>query len=146
MSIRSLDYTPELWRQLIGVFGWLDVPMRAWAYPVISLLLAPCFVGALGLAGAARARVAVLALAAALAYCCAVFIIFFVTLTPTTADRIHGLQGRYFLVVLPLLAIALSAMLNRHGPGRLAAVAALVSAVLSIVAMTEALWRAHWLG
>ena len=146
MSIRSLDYTPELWRQLIGVFGWLDVPMRAWAYPVISLLLAPCFVGALGLAGAARARVAVLALAAALAYCCAVFIIFFVTLTPTTADRIHGLQGRYFLVVLPLLAIALSAMLNRHGPGRLAAVAALVSAVLSIGAMTEALWRAHWLG
>jgi uncharacterized membrane protein len=146
MSITSLDYAPELWRQLIGVFGWLDVPMRAWAYPAISVLLAPCFVGALGLSGTARARAAVVAVATALAYCCAVFIIFFVTLTPTTADRIHGLQGRYFLVLLPLLAIVLSAMLNHRGPGGLHAVSGLAGAFVSMLAMAEALWHAHWAG
>jgi uncharacterized membrane protein len=146
MSITSLDYAPELWRQLIGVFGWLDVPMRAWAYPAISVLLAPCFVGALGLSGTARARAAVVAVATALAYCCAVFIIFFVTLTPTTADRIHGLQGRYFLVLLPLLAIVLIAMLNHRGPGGLHAVSGLAGAFVSMLAMAEALWHAHWAG
>ena len=41
--VTSLDYSWELWRQLIGVFGWLDVPMRDWVYPIISLLLALTF-------------------------------------------------------------------------------------------------------
>jgi uncharacterized membrane protein len=85
----------------------------------------------------------VTALLAALAYCAAVFIIFFITLTPSTAERIHGLQGRYFIAVLPLLAIVVSAIINR-GTGRLAAVAALAGAFISITAMSEALWRVHW--
>jgi uncharacterized membrane protein len=72
-----------------------------------------------------------------------VFAIFFVTLTPTTADRILGLQGRYFIAVLPLLAIVLSALVNR-GAGRLAAAAALASTLLSVAVMSEALWRVHW--
>jgi uncharacterized membrane protein len=145
MSFTSLDYSIELWRQLIGVFGWLDVPMLPWAYTVISLLLAVCLFDALALPLAARLRVGAIALATALVYCVAVLAIFFVTLTPTTAERIQGLQGRYFIAVLPLLAIVLSALVNR-GAGRLAAAAALANAFVSVAAMSEALWRVHWSG
>ena len=145
MSITSLDYTPELWRQLIGTFGWLDVPMRPWTYAAVTLLLALCLLERLGLPRAARMRAAAIAFLATLGYCLAVFVIFFVTLTPSTAERIHGLQGRYFIAVLPLLAVILSAIVNR-GVGRVAALAAFASAILSIAAMTDALWRAHWSG
>jgi uncharacterized membrane protein len=143
MSFTSLDYSAELWRQLIGVFGWLDIHMLPWAYAAISLLLLVCLFDALALPLAARLRVGGIALATTLAYCVAVFAIFFVTLTPTTADRILGLQGRYFIAVLPLLAIVLSALVNR-GAGRLAAAAALASTLLSVAVMSEALWRVHW--
>jgi uncharacterized membrane protein len=145
MSLTSLDYVPELWRQLIGVFGWLDVPLRPWAYAAISFLLALCLPDTLALPRAARARAAAVALLTALAYCAAVFVIFFITLTPSTAERIHGLQGRYFVALLPLLAIVVSAIINR-GTGRLAAVAAVAGAFVSIAMMSEALWRVHWAG
>jgi uncharacterized membrane protein len=143
MSFTSLDYSAELWRQLIGVFGWLDIHMLPWAYAAISLLLLVCLFDALALPLAARLRVGGIALATTLAYCVAVFAIFFVTLTPTTAERIHGLQGRYFIAIPPLLAIVLSAIINR-GAGRLAAAAALASTLLSVAVMSEALWRVHW--
>jgi uncharacterized membrane protein len=145
MSVTSLDYTPELWRQLIGLFGWLDVPMRPWIYAATSLLLALCSFERLALSPTVRMRAAAIALLAAIVYCLAVFVIFFVTLTPSTADRIHGLQGRYFIVVLPLLAVVVSAMVNR-GTDHLAVFAAYGSAALSIGAMTDALWGAHWSG
>jgi uncharacterized membrane protein len=143
MSLTSLDYAPELWRQMIGVFGWLDVPMRPWTYALISILVALCLPDALAVAPTARARVAAVALLAALAYCAAVFVIFFITLTPSTAERILGLQGRYFIALLPLLAIVVSAIINRC-TGRLAPLAALAGAFISLAAMSDALWRAHW--
>jgi uncharacterized membrane protein len=145
MSLTSLDYAPTLWRQLIGVFGWLDVPMRPWTYAAISLLLMPCFLDSFALPRTARAQIALIACAATIAYCLAVFVVFFVTLTPSAANRIHGLQGRYFIVVLPLVGIFLSAIINRR-IGRLPAVTAVASAFVSIAAMAEALWRVYWSG
>jgi uncharacterized membrane protein len=145
MSVTSLDYTPELWRQLIGMFAWLDVSMRPWTYAAITLLLALCSLEKLALSRATRIRAAAIAVLAVLLYCLAVFVIFFVTLTPSMDDRIHGLQGRYFIAILPLLALILSAIVNR-GVGRLAPLGAFASAFLSIGAMTDALWRAHWSG
>src|SRR6185437_4698433 len=29
----------ELWKELIGVFGWLDVAMPGWTYPMLSILV-----------------------------------------------------------------------------------------------------------
>jgi hypothetical protein len=139
----SLDYTGELWRQLIGVFGWLDVRMRGWAYPVISLLVVPTLFDRLEFCRLTRWKVACIAALTAFSYCLAVFCTFFITLTPTNAERIHGLQGRYFIVILPLLALSISALVNRS-PGRACASAAMASAIISAAAMMEALWRAHW--
>jgi hypothetical protein len=72
-----------------------------------------------------------------------VFAIFFIMQTPTGSDRIYGLQGRYFIVVVPLAAVAVSAVLNRSlGRGR--GPVAIASSLISAAAMTESLWRAHW--
>ena len=35
----SLDFMGELWRQLVGVLGWLDTPLHPLAYPAITGLL-----------------------------------------------------------------------------------------------------------
>jgi uncharacterized membrane protein len=142
-AITSLDYTGELWRQLIGVFGWLDVRMRSWVYPIISLLLMLTFFDTLGFGRTTRWKVACIAAFTALCYLLAVFVTFFITLTPTTADRIHGLQGRYIIVILPLLALSVSAVVNR-GLGRASAPVAMASALISAAAIMDALWRAHW--
>jgi uncharacterized membrane protein len=141
--ITSLDYSAELWKQLIGVFGWLDVPMRSLAYPLISGLLVFTLFDELGFDRAARWRIAIVSAFTILSYCLAVFVIFFITLTPSNADRIHGLQGRYFIVVLPLLALGLSAMANRS-LGRATAPTAITCSLLSAGAMMDALWRFHW--
>jgi uncharacterized membrane protein len=142
-AITSLDYTGELWRQLIGVFGWLDVRMRSWVYPIVSLLLVLTFFDRLEFGRTTRWKVASIAAFTAFCYCLAVFGTFFITLTPSTAERIHGLQGRYFIVILPLLALGVSAVVNR-GLGRAGAPVAIASAFISAAAMMEALWRAHW--
>jgi uncharacterized membrane protein len=70
-------------------------------------------------------------------------VVFFVTETPLGSTRIHGLQGRYFIVIVPVAAVVVSALLNRSlGRGR--SWVAITSSVVSIAAMTEALWRVHW--
>ncbi len=141
--ITSLDYSAELWRQLIGVFGWLDVPMRSLAYPLISGLLVMTLFEKLGFDRPARWRIGMVSAFTILSYCLAVCVIFFITLTPSTADRIHGLQGRYFIVVLPLLALGVSAMANRSLV-RTTAPTAIACSLLSAGAMMDALWRFHW--
>ena len=41
----TLDYSAELWRQLIGVLGWLDTRLNPLAYPVLSGLLSSSSAG-----------------------------------------------------------------------------------------------------
>src|SRR5262249_35189062 len=82
-SLTSLDYSAQLWRQAIGVFGWLDVEMRSWTYPLISLALALTFFERLGGDHASRRRVALAAAATILAYYLLVCLLFFLTFSPS---------------------------------------------------------------
>lgn len=133
-----------LWRQLIGILGWLDVPLAGWTYPVLTGVLAVAMVEPLGLDAKTRARVALACTLTASAYALAVFLIFFIKWTPLDAPEIWGIQGRYFLVVLPACAIALSALVNRGPPGWIIRPSAILGAVLSGLASIEAVWRVHW--
>jgi uncharacterized membrane protein len=142
-SLKSLDYFVDLWRQAIGVFGWLDVEMRSWAYAIISLLLALTFFDKLGADPASRRRVGLTAAATILAYYLLVCLLFYLTFSPSDADRIYGLQGRYFIMLIALFALIVSATVNRR-LGVLAEAAALLCAVVSAAAMLEALWKVHW--
>jgi uncharacterized membrane protein len=133
----------EMWKQLIGVFGWLDTAMQDWTYPVLSALLLASFVDTSEFSRPVRIRIALVSFVTVVIYCVGVFAVFFMTETPTGADRIYGLQGRYFIVVVPVIAVTVSVLVNRSlGRGR--SVVAIISSVASVVAMTEALWRVHW--
>jgi uncharacterized membrane protein len=78
-----------------------------------------------------------------IAYYLLVCLLFFLTFTPSDADRVYGVQGRYFIVVIPLFALITSATVNRR-LGPVSATAALTSAVISAAAMLEAIWHMHW--
>lgn len=142
-AFASLDYSGELYQQAIGVFGWLDIKMHSWAYPLISILLALTFLDKIDLDQGSRLRVGLVSGATILAYYLLVCVLFFLTFTPSDADRIYGIQGRYFIVLIPLLALITSAIVNCR-TYQIGKTAALTSAIISAAAMLDAVWRAHW--
>jgi uncharacterized membrane protein len=143
-AFASLDHSGELWRQLIGVLGWLDTRLYPLAYPVLSGLLVLASLDRLMGPADIRRRIALVVLFTAAAYAAVIFFLFFVTSTPVDADRVHGLQGRYYVVMVPLLAIFVAALLPRSPPRPLQAGAAVLLALLSGLAIVEAVLRKDW--
>jgi uncharacterized membrane protein len=135
---------PELWRQLIGVLGLFDTVLRGWTYPAISLLLLATFFAPLDLAPSVRHRAAMAVSAATLAYCIALFVIFYLVWTPLDAEMVSGIQGRYFIPIVPLVAIAFAALVNRAPAEWVTALAASAAAILSGFACVDAHLRADW--
>jgi uncharacterized membrane protein len=134
----------NLWRQLIGVLGWLDTGLRGWVYPVVSALLVASLFTPLPLERALRYRIAGAAGLGVASYVVLVYLAFYLTWTPVDAPQIWGVQGRYFVVVLAPLAVAVSALVNRGpGPGLRSAIA-IGCATLSGAAIIEALLRVNW--
>jgi uncharacterized membrane protein len=90
-----------------------------------------------------RLRVGLVAGATMLAYYLLVCVLFFLTFTPSDADRIYGVQGRYFTVLIPLCALFTSAIVNRRS-SPISETAALTSAIVSAAAMLDAVWHVQW--
>ncbi len=104
---------PLYLREAIGILGWLSVILPRWDYQGWSLALLVALLGTM-LAGPADRRsagdagfAALLVLGGVLAMMLAVYL----SWTYTGYDRIDGIQGRYFLVILPFLPFL------RPGPG-----------------------------
>ena len=134
----------HLWRQLIGVLGWLDTGLRDWSYPILSVLLIASAIVPLPLDRSTRYRAAIICLLAVAAYFLAIYLIFFLTWTPADATEIWGVQGRYFLVALAPMAVAIAALVNRGPRVIVQSAIATGSAVVSIAATTEAILRVNW--
>ena len=98
--------------------GWQDVwiPTSTYFMLTVILLLAP--LQRLNLDGAARARLAVITGLAVVGYIVTVYLIFFLTYTPVTIDHVRGVQGRYFVIALPMGAIFLASLINVGLPWR----------------------------
>jgi uncharacterized membrane protein len=144
LVIASLSKWDELWRQLIGVLGWLDTHLRDWVYAILSGLLVASFVGPLPLPRARRYQIAAASVLAVIAYFVAVYLIFYLAWTPADAPSIPGVQGRYFVVALAPLALACAAVIN-WGPREMTKAAiAICGATLSGAAVIEALLRVNW--
>ena len=94
--------------------------------------------------GATRARVAVISGLVVLSYVILVYLIFFLTYTPLDVDHVRGVQGRYFVVVLPVAAIFVAIVVNRELPSAMPAAIAIIGSVIAGVATVESLFRAHW--
>jgi len=140
--LASFSDPGELWRQLIGVLGLFDTVLQPWVYPALTVwLVAVCLTP---VDSAARHRAAAVAAASAAAYALAVFAVFYLIWTPTDAAQIWGVQGRYFVPALPLVAIIFACLINRGPSERTRATVALAGCLLSGAACIEAIWRAEW--
>jgi uncharacterized membrane protein len=79
-----------------------------------------------------------------LGYVVVVYLIFFLTYTPLDVDHVRGVQGRYFVIVLPVAAVFVAAMINRELPNGMPSAIAIAGSLLSGTATVEALFQAHW--
>jgi uncharacterized membrane protein len=134
----------NLWRQLIGVLGWLDTGLREWVYPVVSAGLVASFFTPLPLERALRYRIAAASGLGVAGYTILVYLVFYLTWTPVDAQEIWGVQGRYFVVVLAPLALCVSALVNRGPSPGMRSALAVGCATLSGTAIIEALVRVNW--
>jgi len=134
----------DLWRETIGALGWRDIHLALPTYLALTALLAASAMVRLELDAQTRRRVATVAGLTVLSYGVTIFLIFYLAWTPIDATFVHGVQGRYFTVVLPAAAVAIAALLTRAPPRWIAAMLATVGAIVSSVAMLDAIVRSQW--
>ena len=134
----------RLWQELIGIVGWQDILLPTWIYVALTVLLFLVPFQKLQVSGATRARVAVITGLVVLSYVILVYLIFFLTYTPLDVDHVRGVQGRYFVVVLPVAAIFVAIVVNRELPNAVPAAIAITGSMIAGIATVEALFRAHW--
>src|SRR5262245_43297193 len=94
--------------------------------------------------GAVRARVTVITGLVVLGYVVLVYLIFFLIYTPIDTDHVRGVQGRYFVVALPVTAIFIAAVVNRELPRGMPAAIAITGSMIAGITTVEAVLRAHW--
>jgi uncharacterized membrane protein len=134
----------RLWQELIGIVGWQDILLPAWTYLALTVFLFLVPLQKFQVSGATRARVAVITGLVALSYVIVVYLIFFLTYTPLDVDHVRGVQGRYFVIVLPVAAIFVATVINRELPSAMPAAIAITGSMIAGIATVEALLRAHW--
>jgi hypothetical protein len=132
---------PAAWmwgKEGIGIFGWLTTPLPLWAYRLawIPTLVAGGIALAGGVFGRSRersGRTGALALViASLAY---LLVLHYSEVTYLLANGNRLLQGRYFLPVYPMIAVAVMAGLGRFGERVAVTVGLVVLAAWTIVAL-----------
>ena len=138
------QHLAELWRQVVGVLGLFDTVLQPWVYPALTALLLGTFFTRLPLPSTMRAQAALVAAAAALTYAAATYLVCYLAFTPPQADTVWGVQGRYFVAILPLIAIVVASVVHRAPGGNLHAALAISAAVLSGGASIEAILRFDW--
>ena len=136
----------ELWRQVIGVLGLFDTVLHDWVYPTLTATLLASFVTRLPAAAAMRAQLALTAATTIVGYAIAVYFICYLVFTPLDADSVWGVQGRYFVPILPLAAIVVAALVNWSPPPWLAAAIAIFATTLSGLASIAVILAVDWSG
>ncbi len=124
LPVHAIAVNPNLWHESVGVLGWLNVvlppPMyELWWWAFALAAVSGVMRGRAGLAGSWQRPVAeaALLLAGFAASIWAVYISQYLTWTNVGNVLIEGPTGRYFLPVIPLLALALPPLAGRRVPG-----------------------------
>jgi hypothetical protein len=138
------DWGAPLWPELIGTLGWQDVPLPPWTYLVLTVLLLLMPLQKLPFDGATRARVAVIAGLTTLGYIVVVYLIFFLTYTPLDSPHVLGVQGRYFVIALPVAAIFLASLINLGLPRGTPALIGIIGSLIAGITTVQAVLQAHW--
>jgi uncharacterized membrane protein len=97
-------------RQMIGVLGWVDAPLPEWIYAGTAIALA---VSTMFLKPEDEPTTSLRLYATAIFLACAflIFVALYQICAAVGADSIPGVQGRYFIALLPLAGIALASRL-----------------------------------
>ena len=138
------EWGAPLWPELIGILAWQDVLLRPWTYLVLTVLLLLAPLQKLPLDGATRARVAVMTGLAVLSYIVMVYLIFFLTYTPVDSPHVLGVQGRYFVIALPIAAIFMASLINLELPRGTPALIGITGSMIAGITTVYAVLEAHW--
>jgi Predicted membrane protein (DUF2142) len=135
----------RLWKELIGVLGWQDILLQPSTYVALTVVLLLVSFQRLNLDGGVRARVAITTGLAVLCYVVTVYLIFFLSYTPINIDHVRGVQGRYFVIALPMATIFVASISNLDLPRGVLATTAIFGSLFSGITSFHALLGAHWL-
>jgi Predicted membrane protein (DUF2142) len=138
------EWGAPLWPELIGILGWQDILLRHWIYLVLTVLLLLVPLQKVPLDGATRARVAVVTGLAALSYIVMVYLIFFLTYTPVDSPHVLGVQGRYFVIALPMAAIFTASLINLELPRGMPPLIGIAGSMIAGITTLDAVLQAHW--
>ena len=101
----------------IGILGWLDTKLPHYFYPTLWLGLAICAL--VGVSWHTLQRdwfPRLLLIGVALTSVCLIFLALLLTWTPHPTSLVQGVQGRYFVVPMILLAYSVSGFAVFRGP------------------------------
>jgi Predicted membrane protein (DUF2142) len=137
------EWGAPLWPELIGILGWQDIMLPPWTYIALTALLLLVPLQKLPLGGT-RARVAIMTGFGVLSYFVLVYLIFFLTYTPIASPHVLGVQGRYFVIALPMAAIFMASLLNFELPRGVPALVAIAGSMIAGVMSVDGVLKAHW--
>jgi uncharacterized membrane protein len=145
-TFSSMEVLKTYWYMFVGVLGWLDVPLDSYVYLLFGILLFS--VATLSIqrsrsswrsAGSASLlRVAVVSLVFT-------FIIELLTWTPYDANRIVGIQGRYFIPIAILLAYSIFTRRLSAPETRWSLLAICLSIPIALFSAAQKLLQRYWI-
>lgn len=98
------DYGQHIYRMMIGILGWIDVPLSEWAYSLAgAALLATLFLGSNRVDQFPWRWAAPASLVMAAGSAILISLPLYVRWTSLDAPVVQGLQGRYFLPTLAFI-------------------------------------------
>jgi uncharacterized membrane protein len=138
------ERAPVYGLQIVGRFGWNSILLPLAAYPLALLMLGSAWLGGEGPRAGLLQRLWWLSIAGGVAVL--VETALYLTGTPLGANYIQGVQGRYFLPILPLaiLAIMPAGGATMFGTRRMRRSGVLAASVLLAIAALTAL-DAFWI-
>src|SRR4030088_479154 len=68
----------------------------------------------------------------------------FLTYTPVASPHVLGVQGRYFVIALPMAGIFMTSLINLELPRGVPALIAITGSMIAGVTCVEAVLKAHW--
>ena len=116
LPVQVFMQNPWIWRQMIGVLGWLSIEMPGWVYSMWTGVLALAALGLLVECGPGPAP-ALAGLLAIVLSAWAITLVQYLGWSQVGATSIDGVQGRYFLPLLPFLAASIPCVRPLRLPG-----------------------------
>lgn len=127
---------------MIGMLGRGDTPMPGWFYPAFGLGLLGCLILESGGSQGLGWRPRMLMIAAAAASVLLIYAAQYVSWnSPGSPGPIEGVQGRYFLPLVPLAILSFPPLMARSADLLAAALASAQSALCAIVCLWAVIFR-----